>query len=208
MLERSCRLLGGQCALFRSCPGDQSSENIDHNPSDTSISLLQNCDPAQSENLQKCSQVMPEGPGATPRLALLKLRQKVSSSRSNGRAGVIVIILRRRLPCRSACWVSLCVQRVPVPWRNPAHAADSSPIMVNFSALAALPSGRGRLLFLTGVKPASRHSERRRSSPTNRQQRFFGTSSPTSSAEPTHLDMVDSTCMRRKKSFHPRSCFT
>ena len=33
---------------------------------------------------------MPDG--ATPRLALLKLRQKVSSWRSNGRAGIIVII--------------------------------------------------------------------------------------------------------------------
>ena len=45
------------------------------------------------------------------------------------------------------------------PGANPAdsracRAADSSPIMVNFSALAALPSGRGRLLHLTRVDKA------------------------------------------------------
>ena len=93
---------------------------------------------------------MPDGPGAAPRLVLLKLRQKVSSSRSNGRAGVIVIIsgeggslgaAGRRAGFLKAFNVFLS------PGANPAdsracRAADSSPIIVNFSALTALPSVR------------------------------------------------------------------
>ena len=124
VLEKSCR-----------CPGDQSSENVvGHNPSDTSISLLQSCDPAQSENLQccgwdmapgkdvcwhsnpeslsdsnngcKCSQVMPDGPGAAPRLALLKLRQNCRHRDRTDGLGHRHLLGRRRLRwgCRSACW--------------------------------------------------------------------------------------------------------
>ena len=98
------------------------------------------------------------------------------------------------------------------PGANPAdsracRAADSSPIMVNFSALAALPSGRGRLLYLTRVdkaclKTLSASEIKSNQSPAknfwNLVSNFFLGTYP-----PRH-DMRG----RRKKSFHPRSCFT
>ena len=72
---------------------------------------------------------MPDGAGAAPRLALLKLRQE----------GVVIEIERtgwghrrhlgrRRLPwgCRSACWVPQSVQRVPVPRGQPCQLQSLS----------------------------------------------------------------------------------
>ena len=97
---------------------------------------------------------MPDGLGAVLRLAFLKLRQNVSSSRSNSWVDVMVInsggggslvVADRRAGFLSAFNVFLfsgATLADSKAWR----AADSPPIL---SALVAFPSGRRRPLFLT-----------------------------------------------------------
>ena len=71
------------------------------------------------------------GPGAAPRLALLKFTQKTSRSNSDGLGGTQSHQIRIKwLP---QCGGSAC--------RRAWCATDNSPIMANFSALAAFTSG-------------------------------------------------------------------
>ena len=75
------------------------------------------------------------------------------------------------------------------PGANPADSPQTAhPSWSTFQLWLVASSSR-----CARTKPALRHSQHRRSSPTNRQQKFFGASSPTSSEGTNHLDLVDST---------------
>ena len=142
----------------------------------------------------KCLQVMPDGPGAAPRLALLKFRQKVSSSRSNGRAGVSVIILggsgslgaasrRSTCSCPSCRLQRLSCRRnfgcAPIwTWSPPLPDArrqclprDTLSVEDQFQPIASKEFLEPRLQLLP-------------------------------------WDQLKNMRGRRKKSFHPRPCFT
>ena len=89
-------------------------------------------------------------------------------------------------------------------------AACSSPIMVNFSALAALPSGRGRLLFLTRADKACLETFSASEIKSNQSpaKNFWNVSNFFLGTNPPRHGRLNNMRGRRKKSFHPRSCFT